>query len=159
MPITVRTAALSDMPAAGRFAAALVRFHHRLDPQRFMCLEPLEPGYERWLTRELQNPDAVVVVAEEAGAVIGYAYGRLEARDWNALLDAHGALHDVYVDPSARGAGAGAALVESVCARLAVMGAARVVLHTATQNTAAQRLFAKAGFRSTMIEMTRETPP
>jgi RimJ/RimL family protein N-acetyltransferase len=38
------------------------------------------------------------------------------------------------------------------------LGAPRVVLSTATQNEAAQRLFAAAGFRATMIEMTREWP-
>ena len=32
----------------------------------------------------------------------------------------------------------------------------RVVLLTAERNEAAQRLFARAGFRRTMIEMTRE---
>jgi RimJ/RimL family protein N-acetyltransferase len=31
-----------------------------------------------------------------------------------------------------------------------------VVLSTAVRNEAAQRLFARAGFRPTMIEMTRE---
>ncbi len=34
----------------------------------------------------------------------------------------------------------------------------RAVLHTATANAAAQALFARAGFRATMIEMTCETP-
>jgi RimJ/RimL family protein N-acetyltransferase len=32
----------------------------------------------------------------------------------------------------------------------------RVMLWTASQNATAQRLFARAGFRPTMIEMTRE---
>jgi hypothetical protein len=33
-----------------------------------------------------------------------------------------------------------------------------VVLSAAARNEAAQRLFAGAGFRATMIEMTRERP-
>jgi ribosomal protein S18 acetylase RimI-like enzyme len=36
------------------------------------------------------------------------------------------------------------------------MGAPRVLLHTAVQNEQAQALFSKLGFRSTMLEMTRE---
>ncbi|MFT3775888.1 MAG: GNAT family N-acetyltransferase [Minicystis sp.] len=155
-PPTIRPATRADMPAVARLAARLVRFHHALDPHRFMCLEPIEPGYERWLTHELSDPKAVILVAERDGAPLGYVYGRVEARDWNALLDAHGALHDVFVDETARAAGVGAALVEAICARFTALGAPRVVLHTAVQNTAAQRLFAKAGFRSTMIEMTRD---
>jgi len=40
---------------------------------------------------------------------------------------------------------------------LEARGAPRVVLSTAAGNEAAQRLFAGAGFRRTMVEMTRET--
>ena len=159
--IIVRSAARADLPAAARLAAELVRFHHALDPHRFMVTEPLEIGYEAWFNRELANQEAVIVVAEERRddgppAIIGYAYGRLEPRDWNSLLDACGALHDILVAPSARRNGTGEALVEAVVARLRALGAPRVVLHTAVQNTAAQRLFERLGFRQTMIEMTRE---
>ncbi|AGP32099.1 GNAT family N-acetyltransferase [Sorangium cellulosum] len=157
--LTVRAAVRADMPEVARFAAQLVRLHHALDPHRFLCLEPLEPGYERWLTRELADPGAAIVVAERGGAepaLVGYAYGRREPRDWNSLLDAHGALHDVFVAEPARRLGAGALLLEAVIARLRALGAPRVVLHTATQNAAAQRLFERFGFRRTMIEMTLE---
>jgi ribosomal protein S18 acetylase RimI-like enzyme len=50
----------------------------------------------------------------------------------------------------------GLALAEAVIARLRALGAPRVVLHTAVQNAAAQRLFERLGFRRTMVEMTRE---
>jgi ribosomal protein S18 acetylase RimI-like enzyme len=43
-----------------------------------------------------------------------------------------------------------------MCRRLERLGAPRVLLHTASQNREGQALFAKLGFRSTMIEMTRE---
>lgn len=158
-PPTVRPATRADMPVVARYAATLVRFHHGLDPSRFLCIEPIEPGYQRWLTHELDEAKAVVLVAEREGAIVGYAYGRMEDRDWMALLDAHGALHDVFVDESARTGGVGLALVEAMRARLTALGAKRIVLHTAAKNAAAQRLFAKAGFRSTMIEMTRDTEP
>jgi len=88
--------------------------------------------------------------------VVGYAYGVFEGRDWNALLDPHGALHDVFVDPSARKRGVAEMLVLEVCRRLARLGAPRVMLHTAVQNAPAQALFAKLGFRTTMLEMARE---
>jgi ribosomal protein S18 acetylase RimI-like enzyme len=154
--LLIRPATLADMPAVAKLAAQLVRAHHAYDPQRFLCIEPVEAGYQRWLTQELGNAEAVLLVAEREGAILGYAYGVMEPRDWNNLLDAHGGLHDVLVTESARGTGAGAALVEGVCARLAAMGAPRVVLHSATQNVGAQRLFARLGFRTTMVEMTRE---
>ena len=159
--VTVRPATRADLPAVARLAAKLVRLHHGFDPQRFLCREPLEPGYERFLGREIADDNAVifVAIAREQGEerVVGYTYACLEPRDWNALLDACGKLHDLYVDEAARGLGAAAALVEATVAHLEAKGAPRVVLMSATPNIAAQRLFAKLGFRSTMVEMTRET--
>ena len=94
-------------------------------------------------------------MAERDGAILGYGYGSLEGRDWNALLDEHGAIHDIMVDESARRSGAGRALVVAMSEALEAMGAPRIVLSTMVQNTAAQALFAACGFRATMLEMTR----
>lgn len=116
----------------------------------------LEAGYRDWLLKEAASPKAVVLVAELDGQVIGYAYGRLEARDWNLLLDVHGALHDLWVDPKVRGQGAGALLADAMAQRLRERGAPRVVLMSAAKNEPAQRLFARLGWRPTMVEMTRE---
>jgi len=138
--------------------AALAHLHHAFDAARFMLPEDLEKGYRWWLGRELAASDAVVLVAEVKGQVAGYAYGRIEARDWNALLDACGAFHDLWVDEAARRAGAGALLAEEMLKRLQQLGAPRVVLHAAARNESAQRLFARLGWRPTMVEMTREAP-
>jgi ribosomal protein S18 acetylase RimI-like enzyme len=141
--------------------AALARLHHDYDASRFMLPEDIEAGYAWWLVKEQDNKKAVVLVAEQAGVVIGYGYGRLENKDWNRLLDRHGELVDLWVDPAARGGGAGARLTEAVAAALVERGAPRIVLSTAAPNATAQRLFARLGFRATMIEMTRDVdaPP
>ncbi len=147
---------VSDGPALGRFGAALAGQHHAFDPRRFMLPGDVEAGYRDWLLKEAASPKAVVLVAEKDGQVIGYAYGRLEARDWNLLLDVHAALHDLWVDPSVRGLGAGALLADTIARRLRDLGAPRVVLMSASKNEPAQRLFARLGWRPTMVEMTRE---
>jgi ribosomal protein S18 acetylase RimI-like enzyme len=153
---TVRSATAADMPAIARLAARLVRQHHALDPERFMIFEPVEPSYERYLTGELNDPDAVVLAAVRGESVAGYAYGRMEPRDWNALRDACGALHDIYVDEGVRRQGTARLLLEEMIRRLEAKGAPRVVLMTAWGNTAAQRLFESFGFRRTMVEMAVE---
>jgi ribosomal protein S18 acetylase RimI-like enzyme len=154
----VRSAVAADLPGIARLAAQLVRYHHALDPSRFLVAERIEEGYAHFLASELRNAHAVVLTAESNATheVVGYAYGRLEPRDWNMLLEAHGALHDVLVATDARRAGLGERLVREMCARLETLGAPRVVLHTAVQNAGAQALFARVGFRQTMIEMTRD---
>jgi ribosomal protein S18 acetylase RimI-like enzyme len=98
----------------------------------------------------------VVLVAVRDERVVGYAYGSLEERDWNMLLDAHGAIHDVYVADDARRGGAGHALVTAMIDALSALGAPRIVLSTMVANEGAQHLFRRCGFRPTMLEMTRE---
>jgi ribosomal protein S18 acetylase RimI-like enzyme len=147
-----------DLPAVGKLAGALVRLHHATDPKRFLLVESVETGYARFFASELGDDHVVLLCAVDTStsAVVGYAYGRVESRDWNLLLDAHGALHDVYVSEGARGHGVGEKLVREMCRALEAKGALRVILSTMESNASAQTLFAKLGFRKTMIEMTRE---
>jgi ribosomal protein S18 acetylase RimI-like enzyme len=155
---TIRPMTKGDLPAVGKLAGALVRMHHAADPRRFLLVDGVEQGYARYFGSQLGNEDVVLLAAvnDANGAVVGYAYGALEDRDWNMLLDAHGALHDVFVAEEARRASVGERLVRDTCAHLEKKGAPRVLLSTMVSNTAAQRLFEKCGFRSTMIEMTKE---
>jgi ribosomal protein S18 acetylase RimI-like enzyme len=157
--ITIRAASAADGEALGRMGAALARLHHDYDATRFMLPDDIEAGYQWWLRREIDNKKAVVLVAEREGGLVGYGYGRLEGKDWNRLLDRHGELVDLWVAPAARRAGVGEQLVEAVVAALLERGAPRVLLGTAAPNVAAQRLFARLGFRPTMVEMTRDAPP
>lgn len=155
--VTVRAATREDLGPLGEMAAALVRFHHAIDERRFFMAAGVEQGYRRWFGKELENPDAVLLAGVGAdGAVLGYAYGRVEERDWNQLLGRHAALHDILVKPEARGTGLGRALLDAFCAEVKGRGAPRVVLHTAYTNAVAQSLFKARGFRPTMIEMTLE---
>ncbi len=154
--MTIRPATPADVPAMARMASALVRQHHAVDPHRFMLPEHVEGGYRWWFDREIRDPAVVMRVADDGARLVGYTYGRLEERDWNALREACGALHDIFVEESARRAGVGAALLEATLAGLRGLGAPRVVLSTMWGNAAAQRLFERAGFRRTMVEMTCE---
>src|SRR6185295_2229983 len=108
-----------------------------------------------WFARELERPAAVVLVALQRAELVGYAYGALEARDWNLLLDQHGAIHDLFVAEPARRGGVGAQLLDALIRELEALGAPRIVLGTMVSNERAQRLFRARGFRPTLLEMTR----
>jgi ribosomal protein S18 acetylase RimI-like enzyme len=161
--ITVRAARREDLPATSILAAALVRLHHAYDPLRFMTGERLEEGYERFLGTQIDREDVVLFVAVQRRGddetVVGYVLGSLEERNWSDLRDACGKIHDVYVDERVRLRGVASQLVEAAVSGLAAIGAPRVVLMAAWRNEAARRLFARLGFRPTMLEMTRETEP
>jgi ribosomal protein S18 acetylase RimI-like enzyme len=161
----VRRATVDDLEELGEMGAALAKMHHDLDPRRFMYGPGFVEGYRSWFGEELQRKKVYLGVVPRDGhgepaskvRLAGYVYGRLEGRDWANLLDAHAALVDVYVRPEERKHGAGEALVRAFSAWAEEKKAPRVVLSTATQNDAAQHLFRRCGFRSTMIEMTRES--
>ena len=87
--------------------------------------------------------------------MLGYTYAALEGPDYMSLRGPAGLLHDIVVDPARRRAGVGRMLLDATLEWLEAHGAPRVVLSTAARNEAAQRLFAGAGFRPTMVEMTR----
>jgi ribosomal protein S18 acetylase RimI-like enzyme len=155
--VTIRPASPADVPAIGRLGALLVKTHHDFDPQRFIAATPrTEHGYGSYLGSLLRDQDIVILVAEQDGEVLGYTYAGVEGYDYMALRGPAGALYDIVVDPAHRGHGVGRMLLDATLTALEERGAPRVVLSTAEQNEPAQRLFARAGFRRTMIEMTRE---
>jgi len=154
--VTIRPAVAGDEAALGRFGGGLMRQHHEIDPQRFITVDEPERGYGRFLVSQVGDPETVLIVAERAGAVVGFAYAALEPLSWMDLRAPCGYLHDVFVDPAARRGGVGGKLVREAIARLEALGAPRVVLMSAARNEPARKLFEKLGFRHTMVEMTRE---
>ena len=146
----------------GRLGGSLVRQHHGFDDQRFLAPSPdVDEGYAWFLGTQLEEADEIVYVAERTsdGVVLGYVYAGLEPMSWKELREAAGFIHDVVVDEAARGRGIATRLCEAAAAWLESRGAPRVMLWTAALNEPAQRLFARLGFRRTMIEMTRERGP
>jgi ribosomal protein S18 acetylase RimI-like enzyme len=153
---TIRPATPADFPAIGRLGALLVRAHHEFDAGRFIAATPqTEHGYAGVLEMQLEAPDVLILVAEQDGRVVGYSYAGVEGRDYMSLRGPAGVLHDIVVDPAHRGHGLGRKLLDATLASLEARGTPQVVLWTAELNNAAQRLFARAGFRRTMVEMTR----
>ena len=153
----VRKATSRDMPAVGRLGALLIRTHNQFDPARFIpATADSADGYAWFLGTQLRRRDAAVFVAEANGHVIGYTYVTVEGEDWMSLRGPAGVLHDIVTDPEHRGRGAGRMLLDAALAFVKAHGVAQVVLYTAEGNETAHRMFERAGFRRTMIEMTRE---
>jgi len=87
---------------------------------------------------------AALLLALRDGEAVGVAvcfagYSTFRARP---LLN----LHDVAVQPGARGAGVGAALLAGVAARARALGCCKVTLEVREDNAPARRLYARAGF-------------
>jgi ribosomal protein S18 acetylase RimI-like enzyme len=155
--IKVRAATAADMDIVGRFGALLVSFHHDLDPTRFFRASDKTPAmYARYLSDQITRPEAIILVAEGDGAVVGYVWAGIEGPDYMALRGPAAAIYDLYVDPDHRRQGIGGALLDTMLAAIRERADRQVVLSTAFRNEEAQRLFASKGFRATMVEMTRD---
>jgi GNAT superfamily N-acetyltransferase len=155
--VIIRRARRADLGALGRLGAILLRVHHEFDSGRFMPpgTDP-EGGYAWFLGTQLTKRDVGVFVAERDTVIVGYVYAAVEPQSWRELREESGFIHDVVVEETARGAGVATALLEAAAAWLQGRGVPRIVLWTAHANAPAQHLFARLGFRPTMIEMTKE---
>jgi ribosomal protein S18 acetylase RimI-like enzyme len=155
--IVIRPATTADLEAVGRLGAILVRTHHDFDPKRFMAASArTERGYASFLGSQLREKDVILLVAEQHGEVVGYSYAAVEGRDYMSLRGPAGVLHDIVVAPEQRRHGVGSVLLDATLRALESRGVPQIVLSTAALNEGAKRLFARAGFRETMVEMTRE---
>jgi GNAT superfamily N-acetyltransferase len=155
--VLIRRAESRDVTALGDLGIALMRLHYAFDDRRFM--EPSQSdaaGYAQFLGSQLDEASAVVLVAEQRGRIVGYAYAAIEPQSWKDLRDEAGYLHDLLVTDEGRRQGVGEGLLDAAIAWLREQGMPRVLLGTAAQNDTARRLFERRGFRATMIEMTLE---
>lgn len=153
----VREATADDMPDVGRLGALLLRTHHGFDAARFIAhTDDAADGYAWFLGTQLKKRDAAVLVAEENGRIVGYTYATAEDEDWMWLRGPAGVLHDIVIDPDYRGRGIGQMLLNAALDFMKSRGSPQVVLYSAVANEAAHRLFERAGFRRTMVEMTKE---
>lgn len=153
----IRRAEPRDADVLGQLGAALMHTHFAFDMKRF--LEPgegAEAGYARFLVSQMKDDESRVFVAERDQRIVGYVYAAIEPLSWKELRDECGFIHDLLVTDDARRSGVGEALLNAAIGWLRDQNMPRVVLGTAAQNEAAQRLFTRRGFRKTMIEMTLE---
>lgn len=156
----IRPATPADLPALGRLGALLVRTHYDFDSARFLpATAETAQRYAAFLGTQLEKPNVILLVAELDGTILGYSYAGMEGHDYMSLRGPAGILYDLVVDPIHRRNGVGRLLLDATLAALEVRGAPRAVLSTAERNEAAQHLFDRAGFRRTMVEMTRELNP
>ena len=156
-PLVVRRATRADFESLGRLGALLVREHHEYDARRFLAATTdTAELYAAFLTEQLHDHHGILLVAEQDARVVGYAYTAIEGYDYLTLRGPAAVLHDLIVAPEYRNRGVGRALLNATLSALTSDHVPRVVLSTAERNAFAQRFFERAGFRRTMVEMTRE---
>lgn len=155
---SLRLARPSDIDHLVRFGLALGKLHESNDPARFplqtvhATAGAIDGTYESFFREQLTDEAAGFFLAEVGGSVVGYTYFRLEPASFLELSPPAGWIHDLYVDERTQRAGTGAELVRRTIEELRSRGASEIMLAVAPWNARARRLFARLGFRETMIE-------
>ena len=123
--------AAADQEALGRLGALLVTNIMSSIRKRFLAPRPDMPqAYGHFLASQIGSRIKLVLVAEAAGAVVGYAFAGMEGFDYMALRGPAGVIYDLVVDPGHRRQGIGAALMDAAFAELGeARGAARAAVH------------------------------
>jgi L-amino acid N-acyltransferase YncA len=135
---TVRTAVDADAPGIAEVHVQAWReaYAHLLPAAFLASLDPVVRP-TRW-RRVIADPDVTVVVAEQDGALVGWATAG-PGRDEHPVRSRE--LEGIYVLATAYGSGAGQMLLD------AVLGDVPAYLWVADDNPRAQAFYARNGFR------------
>lgn len=147
---TVRAARAADAAALGRFAEAQYRdvFVHgdfdmgydAAELEAFLAASYAPEKTAAWIA----DPRGLVLVAEDAaGALIAYVHAGDNTLPLPAARNGDGELKRLYVEKGWRGAGLGARLFADA---LTFLGARTIYIGVYSENVAAQRFYARAGF-------------
>src|SRR5688572_5848388 len=101
MSVVVRRATKDDAVQVAEYAMKLVEQHQVYDPLRFAQIANVD-GMKWFYGGQTDAKDAVVLVAEIEGKVVGFAYVTYEEKNYAELAVSAAHLHDIYVDESAR---------------------------------------------------------
>ena len=149
--VTLRPARPGDLPACLEMFAELNRLQA---PWRvFTPRAELPEEMERKYRSAFDDPDALLVVAEDGDRPVGMAVGHLH-RPSTFSEDSAVEISSVYVRPSHRRRGVATALTREVARFARDRGVDRLTLRTFAQNTEAVEAWARMGFEPRAIQMT-----
>jgi len=123
------------------------------------CFRPFDPAAVREQVRDaLHDPAVTFLVAVEDGNAQGYVMLRVCERAENPYRKPmkYVELDQIAVAPESRGRGVGSALIDAAFARAKSQDIGDVELSVWEFNEAAQRLFAKKGFGTSVRRMRSE---
>lgn len=157
----IRPATVNDLPAVLPMVAKICAFHEKLDPAKYGFRPNPAERYRNWLTERATDPRAVFLVADaaakgEAQHLVAFLIGTVEREISIYRLPEYGFIHDLWVEENYRNEGIARQMVELALEKFRAIGVAQVRLDTAAANEPARALFARSGFRPSVVEMLIE---
>jgi ribosomal protein S18 acetylase RimI-like enzyme len=149
--VVLRRARESDLPACMEMFAELndLQRSWRVFPPRAGQVRDMEHHYRA----AIEDPDAVLLIAEDVGEVVGMAAGNVHRP--STMSDKLAVeVSSVYVRPSHRRRGLAKALTAEVARFARRRGVDRITLKTFAQNVEALETWRRMGFEPRMVQMT-----
>jgi GNAT superfamily N-acetyltransferase len=149
--ISLRPARRNDLPACMEMFDELNRLQApwRVFTPRSELAEEMRHKYEA----AQADPDAVLLVAEDRGEVVGMAAGHIH-RPSSFSGELAVELSSVYVRPSHRRQGVARALAAKVARFARTRGVERITIKTFAQNQEALEAWLHMGFDPRMVQLT-----
>jgi GNAT superfamily N-acetyltransferase len=135
----------SDRESVLRLWLELVEHHRSLDPS-FPAGRGLLPALRRELERALREPHCQLTVAELDGRVCGFALAQVEHEAAPDSAQGGCWIHELYVEPVARGRGIGSQLVTHAERFFAGRGSSRMSVRVEALNRDGLRFWRSRGF-------------
>ncbi len=145
MTVTVRPVTPDDKAEWSRMWELYLAFYETSRPP-----EVFEQSW-RWILEGAHDMHSAIAEAAD-GRAIGIVNFLYHHSFWAAEPKIY--LNDLYVDPDARGTGAGRAMIEHVGRHAAKNGAASVYWLTAEDNAEARRLYDRIAQKSVFVHYT-----
>lgn len=132
-PCTLRPARRSDVRAIAALWHEMMDYHRERDP-RFRFGPTAQRDLEQHIQSTIRSHDAVLIVAEADGRIVGYILGELHARRPIYPVGAYGFISDICVTQTWRRHGIGRALVAGAMDWFRQKGVTAVELLVAERN-------------------------
>jgi GNAT superfamily N-acetyltransferase len=146
--ITIRTATIADLETLYDFEQGIVEAERPFD-----CT--LKDGRIHYydLRELIHAADAIVLVAEEQGKILGSGFGQIHASKEYLMHSRYVHLGFMFTIPGARGKGINKSILEELIHWSRAQGIEEVHLQVYAENTIAKKAYEKSGFKEYLVEM------
>ncbi len=148
MIVTIREANGNDFEQVGAIFFEELQFHADLLPDRFQVAEPIMT--QAWFEEILQNPEKVLLVAEENGRLLGQILLTITKTPDDPILKPRKFVYvdELTVTASYRGQGIGKKLMAAATSWARAQGIAEIELNVWEENGRAIAFYEKLGYQS-----------